>query len=162
MKPIINLTSITNYLQTKYSINEVISSLDKISTELFKDKKPINEILQQDVPYPLSEDLKKLAKEHEANIEDDLEADKFFSEVRKAILRLPILTVTTGLPPTLELTKEVNSWVLANIKDLVAIDFEVDRSLIAGAVIRFNGKSRDYSVKKETLGVATIENTKIN
>jgi len=162
MKEIVNLTSMTNYLQTKYNINGVVSSLDKILAEMFKRKKPMNEILERDAPYPLSEDLKKLAKEHDANIENDIEADKFFGAVRKSILSLPILTVTTGVPPTLEVIKEINSWVIANIKGFVALDFITDRSLIAGAKIDFNGKSRDYSVRKETTGVATTENTDVN
>lgn len=152
----------TNYLQTKYNITEVISSLDKILAELFKKKKPIDKILEQDAPFPLSDSLKKLAKEHEADIENDIEADKFFGEVRKAILALPILTITTGVPPTLELIKEIQDWVLKNVKGFVSVDFVVDRSLIAGAKVSFNGKSRDFSVKKETLGVSTVENTEIN
>ena len=161
MKQVVNLTPITSYLQTKYNIDEVITSLDKILSELFKKEKPIDEILEKDAPFPLSEGLKKLAKEHEANIEDQIEADKFFGEVRKAIINLPILTITTGVSPTLELIKEVQDWVLANVKGFVTIDFVIDRSLIAGAKISFSGKSRDFSVKKEALGVATIQSAEV-
>lgn len=161
MKPIINLTSITNYLQTKYSIQEVLSSLDKVEAEMFKKRQAVYDILDKYAPFPLSDSLKKLAQEHEVDLQSHIEADNFFGKVREAITKLPMLTITIGTPPTLELIKEINGWVLANIKGFVAIDFVVDKSLIAGATINFNGKARDYSVKKETLGVATVENTEI-
>jgi F0F1-type ATP synthase delta subunit len=162
MKPIINLSPLKNHLQTKYNITEVISSLDKILSELFKKQRTTSDILDKSAPFPLSDDLRKLAKEHDANIEDQIQADKFFGDVREAIMNLPILTITTGISPTLEFIREINGWVIANINGFIAIDFVVDRSLIAGAIINFNGKSRDYSVKKQTMTTATVQNMDMN
>lgn len=162
MNQVINLSPINNYLQTKYDINQVVSGLDKVLAEMFKGNTKMVDILDKDIPFPLSSDLKKLAQAHGINLENDGDADKFYGEVRKAIMELPILTITTGSPPTLELVRAISDWVIANIKGFVAIDIVVDRKLIAGAMISFKGKNRDYSVKKETLGVETIENSDVN
>lgn len=161
MNKVVNLKAVSNYLQTKYDVNQVLASLDKVLAEMFKGNKKMADILDRDVPFPLSKDFKELAKEHGIDIENDPEADKFYGEVRKAIMNLPILTIATGGAPTIGLVKEINSWVIANIKGFVAIDLVVDHSLIAGAKISFNGRARDYSIKKQTLGPGTIQSVEI-
>ena len=158
MRDIINLFPISNYLQTSYHTKEVIQSLDKLQEEIFKKERSPVDILNKDIPFPLSDSLIKLAGDNNVDLNNSVAADMFFSDLREEISKLPILTITLAISPTLELVKELNDWVIANVKGFAATDFVVDKSLIAGAIVEFKGKTRDHSARKLLSGVSTVDN----
>lgn len=158
---IINLFPISNYLQTSYHIKEVILALDALQKEIFKKERPPLEILTKDVAFPLSDSLIKLAQEYQINLTDPIASDIFFNELREQISQLPLLTITLAHQPTLDLVKQVNDWVIANVKGFAATDFVVDKTLIGGAIIAYKGKTRDHSINKLITGVSTIGDTDI-
>lgn len=158
---IINLYPISNYLQTSYHVKEVIMNIDTLLTEIYKKQRTPLEILKTDVPFPLSDSLIKLAQEYQTDLQNGVSATAFFSELRKQIAEIPILSITLAHQPTLDMVKQINDWVIANVKGFAATDFVVDKSLIGGAIIDYKGKTRDHTINKLITGVATIQDPDI-
>jgi F0F1-type ATP synthase delta subunit len=152
MKEPINLISISSLLRTSYHVKEVQDAIEQLETAFFKKNQNFIVTLEQDVPFPLSENLKQLAKDHEVSLENTAEANDFLIKVQEAIQQLPRLTLTLSFMPTLSLIKEINRWIILNVKQTVVLDFMLDKDLIAGAKIAFKGKLKDYSIKKRMEG----------
>jgi F0F1-type ATP synthase delta subunit len=148
MKEVINLLPISSYLSTSYHVREVTKALDQLQTAYFHKKQQFLTTLEKEIPFPLSEVLKKLAIENEVKLEDTEEVDLFLNRLRDDIQTLPRLSITLSFPPTLELIKEINRWITLNLKAAIMLDFAVDDRLVAGAKIAFKGKIVDHSLKK--------------
>jgi len=162
MKDIINLYPLSNYLQTSHHIKEVIYALDKLHDEIFKKQRTPLEVLKTDVPFPLSDSLINLAtNDYKIDLNSSIDAEMFFTELREQIAQLPILTITVAEAPTLDLVKQINDWVIANVKGFAATDFVIEKSLIGGAIIDFKGKTRDHTIKKLITGVSTLKDASI-
>ena len=145
----INLMPVMQHIATTYHLKQLLLAVDELQTGLFKKKQSAHEMLEREIPFPLSEDLKQLALKNKINLQDVAQLDSFLHHLRTTIQALPQLTITLGVHPTLELIKEMNRWVMIHVQGFVVLDVVYDESLIAGAKIGFKGKLADYSVKKQ-------------
>ncbi len=149
MKDIINLLTLSPYISTSFHLNEFNSALDRLQAAYFQKKQTFVQALDEEVPFPLSETLKKLAIEHEVNLESTEDVDAFMSKIRDEIQNISTLTITLSIQPKMSLIRVINDWIIHNLKQVVVLDFVVDYSLIAGAKIAFNGKISDHSITQE-------------
>lgn len=60
---------------------------------------------------------------------------------------MPILDITIAYEPNSETLKAISQWFIISYNKQVLINIKVDRNLIAGAAINYQGKYRDYSYK---------------
>ena len=149
MKNVINLLPISAYLSTGFHVREVTAALDKLQGEYFKNNQPFLETLEKEIPFPLSESLKKLARENDVRMDNREEVDNFLSRLRDDIQSIPRLTITLSFEPTLELIKEINQWIIVNLKAAIVLEFGVDKTLVGGAQVAYKGKFVDHSLKKQ-------------
>jgi F0F1-type ATP synthase delta subunit len=152
MKEPVNLLSISPLLRTSFHVKEVLNAIEQVQNGFFKKNQTFLVTLEKDVPFPLSENLKRLAQEHEVDLEDTAQSNEFLTKVQEAIQALPRLTLTLSMQPTMALIKEINRWIIMNIKQTVVLDFALDTTLIAGVKVAFKGKIKDYSIKKRMEG----------
>ncbi len=148
MKEIISLVAISPYISTSYHLKELQRALDHLETAFFQKKQTFIQTLDQEIPFPLSETLKKVAGEHEVHLNDTEEVIEFITKLREELQQIQRLTITISFQPTLDLIKEINRWIIVNLKQVVVLDFVTDHTLIGGAKIEFNGLFKDYSVQK--------------
>ena len=148
MKTTLDLLPLSQYVSTSYHAKNLLLALERLQAAHFQKNQNFLTILEQETPFPLSEVLKQLAKAHEVNFNDLAQTESFFSLLRKEISQLPHLTLTVSVNPTLSLIKEINQWVITNLKKPVVLDFVVDETNIGGAKVAFKGKIVDYTVKK--------------
>src|SRR5258707_7084938 len=123
MKDIVNLIPIANQLQTSYHLKELIFIIERTKAEIFKKERSAMDIVNKDVPCPLSESLKTLAQQTEYDLNDSVQADLFLEKLREAVEKLPVLSITIGMPPTLDIINDVNAWVATNVRGFVVLDF---------------------------------------
>ena len=75
------------------------------------------------------------------------ELKKFLQNLQNDIRRIPVLTLNIAFEPNETTLKALIQWFLFTLNKQVLIDFIIDKKIIAGASINFNGKFKDYSVK---------------
>lgn len=148
MKEVINLLPLSSYLSTSYHVREVTKSLDRLQSSMFHRNQPFLKTLEQEISFPLSETLAKLAISNEVNLDDLEEVDRFLSMLRDNIQIIPRMTLTLTFEPTLDLIRDINEWITVNLQAAIILDFEIDKSLIGGAKVAYNGKIVDHSLRK--------------
>lgn len=153
MNQTLNLLPLSPYLSTSYHMQELLAALEKLQTAHFQRKQHFLTTLEQEIPFPLSETLKQLATTHKVNFDDLVQTETFFNLIRQEIEKLPHLTLTVSISPTIFLIKEINQWLVTNLKQPMILDFIVDETIIGGAKIAFKGKLIDHTVKKQIEGL---------
>ncbi|HEV2339959.1 MAG TPA: F0F1 ATP synthase subunit delta [Patescibacteria group bacterium] len=61
--------------------------------------------------------------------------------------------ITLAFHPTEKQLASIRDWFTEEIHQPVQLDITIDTNLIAGAIIEYNGKHKDYTIAKK-LGIA--------
>src|SRR6185369_7763856 len=101
MKEIINLIEISPHISTSYHLKDLQRALDQLQTSFFQKKQTFVQTLEQEIPFPLSETLKKVAVEHEVHLEDTEEVNEFINKLRDELTHIRPLTITISIQPTI-------------------------------------------------------------
>lgn len=60
---------------------------------------------------------------------------------------LPVLSLTVAFEPHAQTLKTISEWFFINMKKQVLFEISIDRRLVAGAAITYNGKFFDFSIR---------------
>lgn len=70
-------------------------------------------------------------------------------EIKKKGESFPIVTLKLGYDPTRNHLETFSSWFITRLKHKVILCVLVERTLLGGAYITYNGYFKDYSLKKK-------------
>jgi len=155
MKEVINLLPIGHYLRTSYHLRELTKALDHLQGSYFHKNQSFLETLSKEVAFPLNELLKDLAIENQVNLENTAEVDLFLNRLRDDVQVIPHLTLTLNIEPTAGLIQAVNEWIILNLRKAIILDFELDTKIVGGAIIAYQGKIVDHTLKKRIEALMT-------
>lgn len=72
-----------------------------------------------------------------------------FSENLKAVIaKLKVIKLVLAFDPTRKTIEKIHSFISGNIGIDYILDIEVEQSILAGAIVIFNGKYNDFTLKK--------------
>jgi F0F1-type ATP synthase delta subunit len=107
--------------------------------------------------------IKKIAASNNIKLQNQAEATAFLNKLAEAISTLPTVHLTLAVAPKMQLIKTISQWFIATYQKTVLLDIKVEPSLMAGSIVEFNGRYKDYSLKKSiTASNAADMNTTIN
>lgn len=66
--------------------------------------------------------------------------EEVFNRLRERVNNLEYINLTLGFEPTLETLGRISNWVRQNIKDDIALDLSIDKSILGGAKIEYKGR----------------------
>jgi len=75
--------------------------------------------------------------------------EEFLNGLRKELEVLKVMRLELAYRPSAEDAAFYHDWVLGNLGEGILLDFFLEPEVIAGAVISFEGKYFDYSVKRK-------------
>ena len=67
----------------------------------------------------------------------------FLEELKNQLLNLAV-----ALKPDESFLAKLSGWVKVNIGERAVLEIEVDAAILGGALVSYNGKYRDYSLRK--------------
>ncbi len=88
-----------------------------------------------------------LIRENEIPVESTQALNKFVTRVQETISSMEVASLTLAIEPNDELLKAISDWFFLNLKKQVLLEILVDSNLIAGAIVSYNGKLLDSSIK---------------
>ncbi|MBI4096089.1 MAG: hypothetical protein HY425_00025 [Candidatus Levybacteria bacterium] len=72
----------------------------------------------------------------------------FWENLKDEIRKLKIIKLVLAFDPTRKTIERIHSFISGNIGIGYILDIEVEKNVLAGAIVIYGGKYRDYSVKK--------------
>lgn len=149
----ITTTTLRPYLKTTYDVTELLDSLQTVQNTIFTGHTTFSESLKTQIPIPISTSITKLATEQQIRLDDPVADKQFLIRLQDAIKNIPVLHLTISFSPTLQLINQISDWLILNMPHHVILDFTIDRTLIGGAKVGFQGKYIDHSLKKQIAGL---------
>jgi F0F1-type ATP synthase delta subunit len=141
-----NLSALNPYLKTKNEANELIIVLEKLNEGIFKENFNLSELLTTITTYDLKTALEKFFQTESVGKSGGVELKSFILSLQKEINSLPVIHIILSFPASENTISYIHDWFYENYKRIVLLDISVDKSIIAGSVISYNGRAQDYSL----------------
>jgi hypothetical protein len=71
----------------------------------------------------------------------------FFQSIINDIDNLSVIYISLAFEPSESILKAISQWFVINLGKQILIEYQVDRNLIAGACINYQGKYKDFSIR---------------
>lgn len=137
-----------NELYTVYQRDTTVVALQKaIDAEYDTVKNSLNE-LQMALPFTLVDAILDIAKQQNIELGKPEVAKTFYQELKDALKELPLLELKLAFTPTYAQLKEITSWWRKLTQVHVLLDIVIDKHVLAGAVIGFEGTMQDFTLNK--------------
>ena len=136
------LTTIDDLSDLEDKIDRLSTLLGRIDTN-FEPK--IKEILDFNKFNAFLEDFQNLHLK--PNSQTDL--SNYIDFIKGKIQHLKFLKLTIAVNPSKELVDEIFYWINKNVGEDIILDLDIDKTIIAGGVVEFEGRFKDYSVKRK-------------
>jgi len=136
-------------LRTVQEAEQFLREIDNLAANLFRTKgnsfeENLKRISNSNLAFLLREALTK----NKINLEDMQAIENFLSGLKSEIKKLKVLKLEIAFDPSDETVSNISNWVAENIGNGIILDINTDLSLIGGAIITFEGKYKDLSLKK--------------
>lgn len=140
---------LTFFFQTKRQADDFSNRIAAVSEQLYQTNFDLEKALNEQFGIQKKDRFLTILREN--NIANDsIPAIKaFLTDMNKMIASLPVLTLTIAFEPNEQTLKSLSEWFIINLKKQVLFSISVDRSLIAGATLSYNGKYLDFSIRQK-------------
>ena len=135
-------------LKTTREVDDLSSEIDTIASAFFRSE----EVSLEKALISISEDLAKKITEIFEKFNLDM-TDKelvrdFLDTLKNLIKKFKVIKLTLAFDPTRKTIENIHESVSENIGIGYILDVEIDESVLAGAVVMFNGKYKDFTLRK--------------
>ncbi len=137
---------LSHFFQTKLQANDFSARLGTIVEQTYHTDFNLEKALMEQFGIDKKDKFLTLLRENNVGI-DTKSVKDFVTKVQGTITNLQGVPITLAFTPTEKTLQLLSDWFMINLKKQVLFDITVDRKLIAGAAITFNGKYRDFSIK---------------
>lgn len=138
---------LSDFFITKNQSNDFIQSLNKIIDKLYEIDFNFEKSLTDEFGIDKKDKFMNFLRDKKIQDSSNDEIKKFIQDLQNNIRKMSVLTLNIAFEPNEMILKALIQWCLFTLNKQVLIDFIIDKNIIAGASINFNGKFKDYSVK---------------
>jgi len=128
---------LNDFIKTTDDRDTILNSIDILSDGLYKTK------------FDIRKNLTPAAYQFIQSETGGRITQSLLAQVKEKLQNLPVLSLTLAFMPDEKMIEKFSAWVKVNLTDQTILDFEIDPSLLGGALISFNGKYLDGSLFKK-------------
>ena len=144
-------SDIFKYIKTVDEARQLANDIDAFLSSLFETQNQSLEKTLSSVGINTAKQLKEIM----LNLKGKDKINNFLIGLKVNLQKFKVLKLSLAFESSENSIDNIFSWVLKNLGDGIILDIKTDKSLLGGAIIEFNGKYKDYSLKKaleETFG----------
>lgn len=121
--------------------------IDQLIAAIFTDGPSFEEqekaILSPDKIFKIHDFLEK----QRVHLNNPVEVKEALEKIKKEGETLPIVTLQLAFEPTRDILKNIHLWFLRRMEKTVLLEITLERQVLGGAFISFNGTYKDYTLK---------------
>jgi len=72
-----------------------------------------------------------------------------WEKLKEKLKSLPIFSLTIGFEPTEEFKEKLVHWIKENVEKKAVLDLKIDKEILGGAIISWQGKYKNYSLSEK-------------
>lgn len=134
-------------IKTKKHSDEVISKLEELKGYLYNKRIDLGKKMSEIFSYELKEKIMALSWQEQINLNDPDSFGAFLESLQNYVKHMPVVKITLAFEPNDKIVEEICAWFVEQYGKNVIVDVSLDSSIVAGAIIGFNAKERDYSLR---------------
>lgn len=121
--------------------------IDQLVSILFKESQPIEEIMQKLLSPEKKESLLDYLEKSNIDMKNPVMIQEELLKIKKLGNNLPVVHLTLAFEPTTLILKNINLWFLRRLQKKVLLDIVLERIVLGGAFISYDGLYKDYTLK---------------
>ena len=135
---------ILSHIRTKSEAWQLEDEVDLLLDHLYKGK-------ADDFDLALKNDLRAWVSEQLQSTftNPDVKKDEYLRGLKEAIAKLRELKLTLAFEPTQNSIEKIHDWIRKNVGDGIILDVTFNPTIFAGAIVIFEGKYRDLSLRNK-------------
>lgn len=134
---------------TKNQANNFVQGLNNILDQLYEVNFNIEKSLSNEFGLERKDKFMTMLRENNMNNTNLDGMKKFLQNMQETTRKLPTLTLTLAFEPNETILKTILQWFLFTLNKQVLLEIDVNKNIIAGATMNYNGKYKDFSVKPQ-------------
>ncbi|HUD44562.1 MAG TPA: F0F1 ATP synthase subunit delta [Patescibacteria group bacterium] len=143
-------TPFLTQLRTTAEANNVVEQIDEITNMFYKDNQiPISKLLSDRFPSDLSSTLEIILKNNNLTEGNPTVLKTFFERLQTAVRSCDVLSLTLAHNPTQTLLNNLSTYAKQTFGNKTILEINLDPTLIAGAIVTFQGNYLDASIKRK-------------
>ncbi len=147
-------------LKTTQEVASFVSEIDALQLTFFKSEKISMQKALNSISTDFAKKIMQFFSKNDLDINDKDAVADFFKTLKGLMKKFKVIKLTLAFDPTRKTIENIHNFVSENIGIGYVLDIEVLESVLAGAVVIFNGKYKDFTLRK-SLGEA-FANHKFN
>lgn len=123
--------------------------LDDLAASLYKTKQKFEEKVDEHLDNTYKNEFLNLVEACKVDVKTPDSVEKFINEIKAKLKVLPVISMEIAFEPTTSNILHIAEWISFNLKQKVLLDLKINPRLIGGAVVGFNGKMVNASLKRK-------------
>lgn len=121
----------------------VYTGIDSLLDALYRKEGDVGEILETTMPRIIVKPLKEELIHKGVSVES---VQEYLDGLKQALEKLQILSLEIAFDPTEETIAILTTWVRKNIGNAVIIQFSLDKTLLSGVRLSFEGRYKEINL----------------
>lgn len=143
MEPVLDLS---NFFKTKSQASDFSARLGLILQSIYQPSFNFEKALSSQFNLNTKDKFISLLRDCSVNTNSVADLKSFIEKLQEKISTMSIVSLTLAFEPTEQTMQVLSDWFLLNKKQIL-LEVKVDPSIIGGAIIAFQGKYKDFSIK---------------
>jgi len=142
----LDYSEILSVLYTKEQAEDFMAQLDFLAGKIFNKNTNMSKLINEIFAQEIKEKLELILEKNNINLSEFSSAQPFLRNLKQAVKSLPVVGLTLAFEPQEELIKKISSWLSLSLPTHTLINLSVKPEILAGAIIEYQGRYRDYSI----------------
>ncbi len=133
--------------------NTFVNAIQHAIDASFDQNKEVQFVLDSYIPYFQSDQILSLAQSFRVDLRDQQAATAFYKELLGVLSQLKIVDLTLAYTPNYDQISKIIAWWRTEVDPYIILNLKFDRDLIAGAIVGFDGQSKNVSLREHMKSV---------
>jgi len=148
MKPILIYFDLITSLKTTREVDDLSSEIDTLMSALFKSEKVSLQKTLTSISSNSGKKIMEIFSKNNLDMTDKEQVSDFLDTLADLIKKFKVIKLVLAFDPTRETIENIHSFICENIGIGYILDIEVLEGVCGGAVVIFNGKYKDFTLRK--------------
>ena len=147
-KDVLIYFDIITSLKTTEEINNLSLEIDDLQTSLFKSEKMSLDKAIDAISVTTGKKITEVFSKNNLDMNNKELVRDFLETLKDLIKKFKVIKLVISFDPTPKTIDNIHGFICENIGIGYILDIEIDESILGGAVVIFNGKYNDFSLRK--------------
>jgi len=135
-------------LKTTQEVESFVSEIDTLMFEFYNTKGLLIHKVLDSISFGTVGKIMQVFLKNNLDIHNKDTFVNFFQTLKILIKKLKVIKLVLAFDPTRRTIERLHNFVKENIGVGYVLDIEVYRDVLGGAIVIFNGKYKDFTLKK--------------